>query len=89
MYSADYKWHFRVNVAQGWREKLGNALRMLAQRIDGRLSLAIAIETAPPLNQDDKVACVKHGLGAMQWAVEQSVRLACAENILTMERRHG
>ncbi len=82
MVSAKYKWHFRVNAAQGWREKLGAALRALAQRIDGRLSLAIAIETAPPISAADRVACVKHGLGAMEWAVEEATRLECIENVL-------
>lgn len=90
MYSANYKWHFRVNgQAKRWQERLGDALRALAQRIDGRVTLGIAIETSPPISDADKIACVKHGLGAMQWAVEQSTRLECIENVLTMEVRHG
>lgn len=81
-YSADYRWSFRVNKHLSSKERIGAFLRDLATRIDGRWSLAIRIETAPKISLSEEVACVKHGLAAMEFAIEDSARVAACEALM-------
>lgn len=63
---------------------------MLASKIDGRLSLAIDIETKPALSASEKVECVAFGLGQIKRAVEETTRTKAEELILevVMKARH-
>ena len=90
-YQCDYTWSFRVNTDASLRQRIGSALRRLADALDRRVSLAVEIETTPRITTDDKVACVKFGLGRIRWAVEDTVRNACVEQILELKRKekHG
>ena len=88
MYSITYTRSLRVNSPQGLRERFAYFLRRLAQCIDGNLSLGIAMGTTPAISLEDKLACVRHGVDAIEWALETSVRLECAEVILE-KVRHG
>lgn len=82
MSSCDYRWAFRVNAHRSWRERLAGALRKLAQRIDGRLSLGIYIEATPEIGPDRRIACVMHGLAAMEAALDDEARAAAAEIVM-------
>lgn len=91
MLSAEYQWRFNVNRTLSLRERLGAMLRALAWRIDGRISLAIDIQTTPPLNLMQQLECIKFGIGQMKVAVEDTSRDAACERILdvVMKGKHG
>lgn len=90
MITASFEWAFRCNERRTPRQRFAHALRMLASTIDGRLSLAIDIETKPPLSTSEKCECVAFGLGQIKKAVEASTRTAAEELILdcVMKARH-
>ena len=79
---ANFQWSLRVNRQTTLREKVGAVLRRLAWRIDGRLTLAIAIESTPPLGLEQQIECVRFGLGQLQFAVADTVRTAAEERVL-------
>lgn len=91
MLTAEYQWRFHSNRTLTLREKVGAMLRALAWRIDGRISLAIDIQTTPPLNFVQKLECIQFGLGQMKVAVNDTTRDAACERILdvVMKRKHG
>ncbi|WP_153116033.1 hypothetical protein [Rhodocyclus tenuis] len=80
---------FQVNVAKSIRDRLGQWLRDVATRIDGRHSLEISIVTAPPISHEDEVAIIHHGLKAMSWAVTDSAQNAATESILQIVSKAG
>lgn len=82
MIEATFEWAFRCNERRTLRQRLGHGLRMLAAIIDGRLSLAIDIETKPALSTTEKVECVAFGLGQIKRAVEVTTRTKAEELIL-------
>lgn len=61
-----------VNKAgSGWRDALGQAMRLWAQRIDGRLSLTVEFRTTHPVDQTRLQYCMDKGLEcAVQHATE-------------------
>ncbi len=67
-----------VNDATGLRRRIGNALRSLATRIDGRHSLAFEIQSDPPLTAQQQHECVRHSFKALSAAVAAE----CAEEAL-------
>lgn len=69
---------FAVNRADGWRETVGMLLRKLAQRIDGRYSLAIRLQSLPPVPAQTRMDIIHKGLDRMQ---ELLVEEAEAETI--------
>lgn len=86
--TSGYWFRFHVNTATTWREKLGNLLRRVAWRIDGRWHVAIDIVTLPPLSPDQRAACVKHGLAAMQRAIEDELRAEVVESVMREDSPH-
>ena len=91
MYEAAYKWTFRVNAPRSLCQRIGAALRRLADLVDRRISLALEIVTTPPIASKERAACVAFGVEQMRWAVEESARAACAEEVLRFQRKekHG
>jgi hypothetical protein len=76
--TAGEKWavKFRVNGDPiNWRERIGNALRSTAQRIDQRFSLGISIESMPLMTNEQKKECITIGIREMQNAAFQQGRL--------------
>ena len=67
-----------LNDATGLRRKIGNALRSLATRFDGRHSLAFEIQSDPPLTAQQQHECVRHSFKALSAAVAAE----CAEEAL-------
>lgn len=53
------------NTDQGLLDRLGSALRMLAMRIDGRISLAIEIHTIPRVPPKQLAACISRAMDDM------------------------
>lgn len=75
-----YKWMFEAGLGSTVRERIGNFIRSMASRIDGRVSVAITIESDPELPMLDKVMCVEHGLKHASRLFEKAVRLKCVDN---------
>lgn len=72
-------WSLRVNRATTWRERLGNALRRLAGRIDGRWSLGIEIVTQPPIGITSQGECLFQGYAAMSRAIRSETEAEAIE----------
>lgn len=91
MLTSSFEWSFRVNRSQTIREKIGSALRSLAWRVDGRVSLAIAIESTPPLSQEQKIECIQFATRQLKMAIEDTVKTLAEERILdvVMKERNG
>lgn len=45
-----------------WRERLARAVRRLADRIDGQVSVRMATRTVPEISYQQRVECVEYGL---------------------------
>lgn len=82
MIQSSYEWTFRVNARQTLRQRVCHLLRALASRIDGRLSLAIDIQTKPPISDRSKLECVAFGLGQIKWAIEETTRSTAQDLVL-------
>lgn len=58
-------------------------MRTLARVIDGRISLGIEIRTEPKIGLVKEIECIKHGLDAMERAVNCEVKhTACMQSNL-------
>lgn len=91
MLTASFEWSFRVNRNATLRERIGAGLRSLASRIDGRLSLAIQIESTPPLSLAQKVECITFATRQLRAAIADTVKTAAEERILdvVMKEKNG
>lgn len=63
----------QINTEVGWRAYLGNRLRSLAWWIDGRITLAISVESDPPLAAEQKIECIAQALAAIERAASAEV----------------
>lgn len=66
------KWSHQMVVGGGTalRARLGNWLRKLATKVDGRRSLAVSIVTEPQISEARVKACIIHGLRQIPPALE-------------------
>jgi hypothetical protein len=83
------RWQLHVQViwgreptTAGWRRKLGRLLRRAADRVDGRRSLAVQLETTPAISAAALHGCFKRGAIAIEQAAEAELRLEAQERIL-------
>lgn len=79
---AQYRHRIAVNETTGWRDRLGNFLRRIADRVDGRDSLALEMASVPPVPRMRRRECVHIGLQAMSTAFKEVVREESCELIL-------
>lgn len=82
MIECKYHWRFACNHLRTRRQRIGHWLRNLATKIDGRISLAIELESTPAISTLEKVECVKFGLGKIEWALRETVIVQAQENVL-------
>lgn len=82
MTSADFKFSFHSNSGRNARERIGNVLRMLCDRLDGRVTVAISIETTPVLTPRQHAECILFGLSHMRDAVRETTKTEAYEIIL-------
>lgn len=68
------RYRFSVNEASTWRDRMGNLLRRVATRIDGRHSIAVAIHSDPPLSPAQHQQCLQQAAVAIDRAVEIECR---------------
>lgn len=57
----------------GWRGRLATVLRRLARRVDGRLNMAVHLETDPPLDRAEMQAAWDIGFRAWRDALVEAV----------------
>ena len=81
-----YRWRFKVwsckAEQKGWRQQLGRALRLLAQKVDGRTSFCLEYGSTPSLTVDQLSACFDRGFKVMETAIEQEVRHEALDHAL-------
>lgn len=82
------RWRLDISVhwgrpkLSGWRARLGRSLRRLADRVDGRRSLAVSLVTEPPLPANSVHECFKQAAVAMEWAATQECQAEARERIM-------
>lgn len=69
-----YGWTLRVNERASLRQRLGMALRDLADRLDGRRSCALEMRTTPPLDCFTRRLILNKGFGLMSSLMQESAR---------------
>lgn len=90
------EWAYRLEInahqlpgytpARPARELVANALRSLAQWLDGRHSLAVRITTTPALSPRQKRECFDHAADAWQRALGQTALAEAQEQLLRQQR---
>lgn len=83
------EWSYRLEVnahqlpghKPAWpaREMLANALRALAQRLDGRVSLAVRITTQPPISAEQRIECWRQATTAWERALHHTTHAESVE----------
>lgn len=71
-----------VNETAGTRKTIGNLLRLLADYIDRRDSMAVEILTLPPLNAQQRIQCLDEGTRAIIAAVRSEAEHEALESIM-------
>lgn len=79
-------YRFQVNLNRTWPHRIGWALRRLATWIDGRISLAVHIETTPRVPPKALAACVNRGLRDMERYIVDEVQTEAREQLLRLSQ---
>lgn len=78
-----WSWRFRANGApKNLGERCGNVLRGIADKVDGRISVAIKIETTPKLDYKRVASCIESGFKTIEQSLEHEVVLDATEDVL-------
>lgn len=83
-------WRFRLQVngpPRNWRDSVGDVLRLLAEKIDGRVSLGVQAATEPPIGHRRMLECLNLGFDAARRALESEARAEAEETVL--RQMHG
>lgn len=90
-YRVEYEWRLGINLPRSFRDRIGDAFRAIASRIDRRYTVAIAVSAKPALARSEQIACINHGLGQIKWALEETTRTQAVELVLAeiIKERHG
>lgn len=73
-------WEFSSNrKARNLKEHLAYWLRRMAQRLDGRLTLALEWKSNPQLSSQEWSACVVHGIDRMRESAKQVLFAAAVD----------
>lgn len=75
-------WVFRVNLPRGWRQHVGQWLRRLAARIDGRWSLAIEVRTDPPIDSVTTRAVIRAGMKHAERLLTNETEAAACDRVM-------
>lgn len=97
MISEDWAYAVQINQALTWRERLGNWLRGLASRVDGRTSMAIRMTTTPPLDQAARLEVLHTGVSqiiqsakeASLWAAQERLLQRACPDLFESHSNHG
>lgn len=74
-----YSYSFKTNARGTLRERLGMALRDLADRIDSRQSLAVDMVSMPALSTYERLDAMRQGLKHMKFMQSEMVKLRAIE----------
>jgi hypothetical protein len=77
--------HVTSGQRTGWCNRIGNALRALADRIDSRHTLALSIHTSPTLPAQQVRACIDQAPAFIHAHLLDLARAECIEDIM---RKH-
>lgn len=80
--SNDYSWRVAVNTPRTWRERLAHRLHVLAERIDGRVSIAVTVESTPPLSKPQVQAAVSSTFKGLCLAIDSTVHADALEGLM-------
>lgn len=80
--ATSWSYSIECNHATTWRERLGNHLRRLAGRIDGRESMAFRMHAQPPLDAATRLAVYKQGFKTIEQSLSASAQAAAEEQLL-------
>lgn len=74
---------FAVNgSAIGWRRRIAAFLRRQADRLDGRSSYAVMLETDPPIDAGDASRAIDAGFDFAEQHVRELLRAAATEAVM-------
>jgi hypothetical protein len=82
--SCDWSLLFLVNKPVGWRAKLASWLDRQASKLDGRIRVAIQIETSPPglLSQAQKTECIGKAYPIISRNLQTLTEMECMDRAL-------
>lgn len=86
--SVEWSYKLQCNQAATWRERVGNWLRRLAGKVDGRSTMALRLTTTPPLDRATRAEIFRQGFAQMDRSVRASCTLAAQEQLLRIEMPH-
>lgn len=73
---------FRANGAPAsMNERVGNVLRNLADKVDGRMTVAFSFKTTPQLEYTRLARCIESGFHTIQQSMEHEVVLDATEEL--------
>jgi hypothetical protein len=79
--SSTYWYEIRANGRpKSFKDRVGDLLRNLAQKLDGRHSLSIDIDTLPVISEQAKAECILAGIKNIKENVDGAVRDEMIEN---------
>lgn len=82
-FKCTYGCTLRINPAPtSMRERVGRALRSLAQMSDGMTSLGVAIDSSPALSPEERQEILDKGFEQMRQNLEEYTRQAAVEQVL-------
>lgn len=79
--SYSYKLHFNAKPRH-WRARLGQWLRELADLLNGRRTLAVDMDSDPPVAMEVQTDVLRKGLEHMTRLFKDAVAAQCAEQLL-------
>lgn len=85
MAEISFTYRLEMNGRRDWRDRLGNWLRQVAWRIDGRTTLALRFESQPPMSLRSRHDVVKAGFEAMVRGMREEVRCESIERLAERE----
>ncbi len=89
LHRASYTYELHCNTTpRDWRDRLGRWLRGWAELVDGRRTLAIRIESDPPLPIAVHTDVLRKGLEHMARLLKDAVADECTERLLKKSQPH-
>jgi len=96
MHQVGTEWAYRLHVNRHqlpghvptWRERLATVLRNWAQRIDGQVSLAVTVQTTPPISPAQRVECWRQAVQAWDRALHDTTHAEACEQELRRALPH-
>lgn len=82
------KWNYKIRFNGKpfcIRDGIGDLIRRLASKIDGRMSVAISIETTPTLTTKTKIMLLKKGFNITEDLLEEELKMEASELLMKQQ----